>query len=228
MVRTRTRWLALCLLIPACNGDSPPDDAMVPVDIDNGTCGDMVRFTGEYVDWDESGSAFCGVFGAMFQAREGGGMSSTAPNGRFDLCVPDQPITLVDITPPAQASSCSDPPGTYTMPAIAVASKNVIFAGAFWSGRAFVMGRQVVDSAKAHVFVHVHGAPSKVSIDAGHGQAQARDGNEWKLGDTGQDVFFPDVAIGSGETTIIAPGAIVPERIPLVAGTITNVSIVVR
>lgn len=223
----RTKWLALCLLIPACNGDTP-NDAMVPVDIDNGTCGDLVRFTGEYVDWDESASAFCGVFGATFRARDGGATGSTAPNGRFDLCLPDQPITLLDITPPAQPSACSSTPGTYTMPGIAVASKNVIFAGGFWSGRAFVMGRQAVDPAKAQVFVHVHGTPSQVSIGAVHGPAQTRSGTTWAPGDTGQDVFFPDVEIGSGETTISAPGAVVPERIPLVAGTMTNVSIVVR
>lgn len=227
MVRTRTEWLALCLLIPACNGDSP-HDAMVPVDIDNGACGDMVRFTGEYVDWDETGTAFCGVFGATFRARDGGGMSSTAPNGRFDLCVPDQPITLVDITPPMQASACSSPPGSYTMPGIAVASKNVIFAGGFWSGRAFVMGRQAFDSTKAQVFVHVHGASRQVSIVADHGQAQARNGDAWVSGNIGQDVFFPDVDPSGGQTTINAAGAVVPDHVPLVAGTMTNVSIVVR
>jgi hypothetical protein len=201
---------------------------MVPVDIDNGTCGTMVRFTGEYLDWDENGSTFCGVFGAMFRARDGGGMSDTAPNGRFDFCVPDQPITLVDITPPSQPSSCAPSGGMYTMPGIAVASKDVIFAGGFWSGRAFVMGRLATDPAKAQVFVHVHGAPRTVSIGAAHGPAQARDGSEWKQGVTGQDVFFPDVEIGTGETTISAMGAVVPARIPLVAGTMTNVSIVVR
>jgi hypothetical protein len=222
----RTEWLALCLLMFAC-GEDGPNDAMVPVDIDNGTCGSMVRFTGEYVDWDESGSEFCGVFGAMFRARDGGGMGSTAPNGRFDLCVPDQPITLVDITPPSQPSNCAPSGGTYTMPGIAVASKNVIFAGAFWAGRSFVMGRQTVDPTKAQVFVHVHGAPRRVLIDAMHGQAQARNGT-WEPGDTGQEVFFPDVEIGSGETTISAMGAVVPDRIPLVAGTMTNVTIVVR
>jgi hypothetical protein len=223
----RNAWLALCLLASACDGDSP-NDAMIPVDIDNGTCSDMVRFTGEYVDWDETETSFCGVFGATFRAREGGGMGSTAPNGRFDFCVPDQPITLVDITPPTQASSCSTPSGSYAMPGIAVASKNVIFAGGGWSGRAFVMGRQAVDVAKAQVFVHVHGTPSKVSLGATHGPAQARASGMWQAGDTGQDVFFPDVEIGGGETTISAPSAIVPERIPLVAGTMTNVSIVVR
>lgn len=223
----RTDWLALCVLISAC-GDDGPNDAMVPVDIDNGTCGTMVRFTGEYVDWDESTTSFCGVFGAMFRARDGGGMSSTAPNGRFDLCVPDQPITLVDITPPTQASACSSTPGTYTMPAIAVASKNVIFAGGAWSGRAFVMGRQTVDTAKAQVFVHVDGAPRDVSIEAAHGPAQARNNDVWAAGSSGQDVFFPDVEIGSGQTKVISAGAIVPESIPLAAGTMTNISITVR
>ncbi|HWU91433.1 MAG TPA: hypothetical protein VN253_29400 [Kofleriaceae bacterium] len=222
-----SKWLVLCLLVPSCS-DGTSHDAMVPVDIDNGTCGDLVRFTGEYVDWDESGSSFCGVFGAMFRARDGGGMSSTAPNGRFDLCVPDQPITLVDITPPAQPSGCSSMPGSYSMPGIAVASKNVIFAGGFWSGRSFVVGRLTTDPTKAQVFVHVNGTPRPVSIGAAHGPAQTRTGTSWAPGDTGQDVFFPDVDPSGGQTTIMADRAIVPASIPLVAGTMTNVSIVLK
>ena len=43
-----------------------------------------------------------------------------------------------------------------------------------------------------------------------------------------ETVFFQDVEIGSGETTISAMGAVVPEKIPLAAGTMTNVTIVAR
>jgi hypothetical protein len=201
---------------------------MVPVIVDNGNCGDLIRFTGEYVDWDVAGSMFCGIFGARFVSLDGSGVGNTAPNGRFDICVPNQPITLVEIDPPSQPSQCSTPPGSYTLPGLAVASKDVFLAGAAWSGRAFVMGRQVVDTAKAQVFVHVHGGAREVSIGAAHGQAQARTDGGWAPGATGRDVFFQDVEIGSGETTISAMGAVVPAKIPLAVGTVTNVTIVAR
>lgn len=222
----RTERLLLCLLLLSCSGGMS-NDAMVPVDIDNGTCGDLVRFTGEYVDWDSS-AEFCGIFGAKFQARDGGAMGSTAPNGRFDLCIPDQAITLLDITPPSQPSSCSSMPGSYSMPGIAVASKNVIFAGGFWAGRAFAVGRQATDPTKAQVIVHVNGTPRPVSIGASHGPTQAMDGTKWAPGNSGQEVFFPDVDPSGGQTTIMADRAIVPASIPLVAGVMTNVSIVLK
>jgi len=201
---------------------------MGPIVVDNGNCGDLLRFTGEYVDWDHTGSKTCGIFGARIQPRDGSGVDNTAPNGRFDLCLPNKPISLVEIGPPAAASQCSTPPGSYKLPGLAVASKDVFLAGGLWSGRGFVMGRQTVDPAKAQVFVHVHGKAREVSIGAAHGQAQARTDSGWQPGAMGQDVFFQDVEIGSGETTVSAMGAIVPEKIPLVAGTMTNVTIVAR
>lgn len=232
----RSIWLALrpllLLLLPlvplvaACSDGG--DDAQIPPGFDNGTCGEMIRFTGEYVDWDESATMFCGVFGATFQARDGGGTSSTAPNGRFDLCVPNQALTLVDVTPPAQPSMCNASKGTYTLPAIAVASRRVLFAGGAWSGRGFVMGRQAVDAAKAQVFVHVDGPPREVALEAAHGPAQARNGDAWAPGASGQDVFFPDVEVGGGKTKIVASGATVPDSIPLVAGTVTSATILDR
>ena len=55
-------------------------DAFVPVDIDNGSCGDRLHLTGEYVDWDND-THFCGIKDAIF--TETGAMDTTAPNGRF-------------------------------------------------------------------------------------------------------------------------------------------------
>jgi hypothetical protein len=230
MARVPLRWLALCLLFPACKAISPdsPDDATGPIVIDNGHCGDLIRFTGEYVDWDQTGSKFCGIFGARFEARDGSGVSNTAPNGRFDLCVPNQPITLVEIGQPSQASQCSTTPGSYKLPGLAVASKDVFLAGGAWSGRAFVMDRQAVNTAKAQVFVHVHGKAREVSIGAAYGQAHARSDSGWQPGTMGQDVYFQDVEVSSSETTISAMDAVVPAKIPLSAGTMTNVTIVAR
>jgi hypothetical protein len=220
------RSAAFLVIICACSDDAAPRDATT-VDIDNGSCGSMVRFTGEYVDWD-SGAAFCGIFGAQFQVQGGGAKSSTAPNGRFDLCIPADPVTLIDITPPTALSQCTTPPATvaYTLPGIAVANKAVILAGGFWSGRGFLMTRQTIDPAKAQVFVHVNGTPRAVSLTASHGPAQAKTNDAWSSGDTGQDVFFPDVDPAGGSTMLSAGGATGTGSIPLVAGKMTNVSII--
>src|SRR5512146_1481945 len=100
------RSAALLVLICACSDDAAPRDATTP-DIDNGSCGSMVRFTGEYIDWDSSTDVFCGIKDAVFQVEGVDAKVNTAPNGRFDLCAPDQPIVLVDITPPTMASPCA-------------------------------------------------------------------------------------------------------------------------
>ena len=210
----------------ACGDDAAPRDATTP-DIDNGVCGNLLRFTGEYIDWD-SGAAFCGIPGAEFQVP-GGAKGTTAPNGRFDLCVADEAQILVDIKPPAAASPCAATRDTpYVLPGIAVASKAVILAGGFWSGRGFAMSRQAVDVTKAQVFVHVDGTPVAVSIAAAHGPAQARMNNTWAPGSLGQDVFFPDVDPAGGATMLTAGGAIGAGAIPLVAGKMTNVSILAK
>jgi hypothetical protein len=216
--------LCACSLC-ACSDDAAPRDATTP-DIDNGVCGSALRFTGEYIDWD-SGAVFCGIFGAELQVQGGGAKGTTPPNGRFDLCVPDQPVVLVDIKPPTALSQCAAQRDTpYVLPGIAVANKAVILAGGFWSGRGFAMSRQAVDPTKAQVFVHVNGTPRPVSINATHGPTQARMNDTWAPGDTGQDVFFPDVDPAGGATALSAGSAIGTGSIPLVAGKMTNISII--
>jgi hypothetical protein len=114
----------------------------------------------------------------------------------------------------------------------------VILAGGFFSGRAFTVARQTTffqsvgapfDATKAQVFVHVNGMPRAVSIAAAHGTTQAIVATTWGAGDTGHEVFFPNVEVSGGTTMLtVAGGAIGTGSIPLVAGTITNVSVLVR
>ena len=215
------------MVICACSDDAAPRDATT-VDIDNGTCGSMLRFTGEYVDWDSGAVNFCGIFNAQFQVQGGSAKSSTAPNGRFDLCIPADPVVLVDITPPTAASSCTMPAATYALSGIAVANKAVITAGGFWSGRGFVVGRETIDASKAQVFVHLNGTPQQVSLTAAHGPTQARTNDTWSSSGIGQDVFFPDVDPAGGQTTLSSAGAIGTGPIPLVAGKMTTVSIITK
>ncbi len=219
--------------------DGGPDDAIVPVDVDNGTCGAQLRFTGEYADWDTH-TTFCGINKAVFSVP-GGTMDETAPNGRFDLCIPDQAVVRVAVTQPIGNSQCTMPQAAYTIPVIAIARKDVIQAGGTWSGRAFTQPRQAsffqlmgktFDPTKAHVFLHVdrwtQGAAPPV-LSAAHDPAWSVmpgviDPANWTAGDTGPEVFFPNVEVGAGTATLTM-GAVGDGEIPLVAGTLTLISI---
>src|SRR5262245_42513364 len=157
----------LCLLVAsgacgACGGNDGAVDATPTIDIDNGTCGADLRFTGEIIDWDADAS-FCGVFDAHVAVRDAGPTANTAPNGRYDVCVPSAPqVTLADVTPAAANSECTTPPAGYALPALIVGSRAAILAGGFNSARLFTSAREAtlgvtIDRAKAHVLVHVNG-----------------------------------------------------------------------
>lgn len=234
--------LVLLVTLAACGDDGAavdggPADTILVVDIDNGSCGDTIRLTGEYVDWD-SDASFCGINAAVFEVEGDGQMDSTAPNGRFDLCTPDQAATKLTITQPSGNSQCTVPGAPYTLPTILYVRKDVILAGAFYSARSWTTAKQdaiftasgaAFDGSKAQVHVHVDGnATHAVSIAAAHGTAQAiaAGGTTWATGETGKDVFFPNVDVGSGTTMLtVAGGAIGGGSIPLVAGTLTNVTV---
>jgi hypothetical protein len=232
----RPVWFAIFVLA-ACGDDAGKVDASFTIDIDNGSCGDQLRFTGEYVDWDTNAS-FCGIGDATIEVESGGQMDTTAPNGRFDLCLPQTPTVRLVVTQPAGNAQCANPPSSYTIPVILHANRDVILAGGFFSGRAFTTARQAtffqsigqtLDPAKAQVLVHVNGTPTALTLAAAHGAAQAVVATTWAPGDTGHDVFFPNVDVGSGSTMLtVAGGAIGQGAIPLLAGTMTNVSVLIH
>jgi hypothetical protein len=235
-------WLALALALAtlglgAC-GDDAPGDGSIVVDIDNGSCGDRINFTGELVDWDND-TSFCGINDALFQVQGDGPQDLTAPNGRFQgICVPDQATTLLDVTPAAGNSVCTNPPSPYPLAGIAVANRAVILSGAFYSVRSFTTARRDAffaaagfsfAPALAQVFVHVHGTPRAVSISAAHAPTQAVAGTTWAAGDTGHEVFFPNVDASAGSTMLsVAGGAIGTGMIPLAAGKFTYVTVHAR
>lgn len=229
---------SLVLLVPgliACGGDAAGVDATPVIDIDNALCGDQINFTGEYVDWDND-SRFCGIIDASFVVQGGGAMDTTAPNGRFELCIPNAATTLLDVTPTTRASACAMTPGAYETRGLVVANRAVIQAGGFFQARNFttprraqVFGAAGFDATKAHVLVHVNGTPRRVSLAAAHGQAQAVTGTTWAAGEVGSAVFFPNVEVSGGMTTLgVDGGAIGAGSIPLVAGTITHVAVIAR
>lgn len=243
------RWFALpfpvvamLVFAGACGddggGDDAPADAFVIDGFDNASCGDQVRLTGELVDWDTDAS-FCGIFEATLDVQPDGATDSTAPNGRYDLCTPDQVATQLVVTLPAAASECSVPMSGYSTPTLVYARKDVILSGGFYSARTITDARKPsfytdlvgapFDATKGQVFVHVHGAARPVSIEASHGTALAIAATAWAPGTTGHDVLFPNVDVGAGATMLtVEGGAIGTGTIPVVAGTITNVTVNAR
>ncbi len=225
------RLAVLASLLVACSacgddGDTPSDATPV-VDIDNGSCGDQLRFTGEYVDWDND-ETFCGVFEALFQVQGGGAMDTTAPNGRFDMCIDGD--ALVDITVTADNSPCTVPPSPYSLGGIAVANAAMLRAGGFFSARNFTAAREVrvgfvPDAAKGHVFVHVDGANRTIAITGTHGAAQANATTTWAAGDTGHDVMFPNVDPGMVTVSATGGNVVGTGQVPVQAGKITYVSL---
>jgi hypothetical protein len=229
------RILALLLLAKSCScggGGESGVDATPVIDIDNASCGTLLNFTGELVDADSTTAGFCGVNNATLEG--GGAMDSTAPNGRFVMCIPAMGATNLTLTPPGTASGCSSMPGTYTLPAIAVANPATIRAGGAWSGRMITMQRLATlapgfDMAKAHVMVHVDGQKRAVAILATHGTAQAYSGTAWAAGEMGSDVFFPNVDVANGSTMLtVVGGAIGTGPIPLQAGKLTMVTVLAK
>src|SRR5262245_9980480 len=84
-----------CSDAPARDGgpDAPPDTSEM--------CGaTAVYFTGEYVDWDSSAIGFLGIFDATLTVRgDATRTDRTSPNGRWELCLANDPMVLVDVVP---------------------------------------------------------------------------------------------------------------------------------
>jgi hypothetical protein len=109
-----------------------------------------------------------------------------------------------------------------------IIDEQVAAAGAIISARLFTVDRAPMfnfDNTKAQVLVHVDGTQSAVSIDASHAATQAFDGTTWAAGDTGVNVYFPNVDPASGSTKVSMSGATGTGSVPLAAGTFTYLTI---
>lgn len=223
------------LSLAACGGgDDAPDNGS----FDNASCGNNLNFSGELVDWDNDTTP-CGINEALLQVQGDGPQDTTSETGRFEsICITRDPTVILDVTPPTGNSTCTTPPSAYAVPGIAVANREVILANATFSARSFTTARRDAFFAQAgfsyapalaQVFVHVHGTPRAVSISASHAPAQAIVSTTWAAGDTGHDVFFPNVDASAGSTMLsVAGGALGTGKIPLVGGKFTYVTVYAR
>src|SRR5215510_2278735 len=112
------------------------------------------------------------------------------------------------------------PMNTYQVPGVAIASDAVVTGSAQFSFRARAMVQARVTSMFAQIgqpfatdhgqlVVHVVGTPRQVSISAGHATAQRFDGSTWAAGDSGSDVFFPNVDRSGGAVAVSMTGTTV-------------------
>lgn len=224
--------LALAWLgsLGACgNGGTPVAD--VPL----GPCGEDLFGNGEIIDWDTTDASFCGVLNARVALRGTQSPSDTTdPNGRFELCVARQAQALLDVTHSPAASGCVGVTGSYPVRGVLVARQEVIDRSATFSARAMTQARQdamftqigqAYDAARAQLVVHVVGAPRAVTLSASHAAVQRFDGTTWAAGNTGAEVFFPNVAPGSAEVTV-AGGAVGTGTVMLEAGAYTYLTVI--
>jgi hypothetical protein len=233
--------LGLGLGLGACGGgNGTPHDAAP--DMSPSACGSEASLAGEMIDWDSTSSSFCGVAGAVWTVRgDASRKITTPPNGRLVLCLAHQTQTTLDVTPPTGGSQCPGlfgmPMNTYPLAAVAILPDAVLAAGAMFSVRAMVESRMGSMSVQigtpfnlsdGQLYVHVDGPARAVSISARHSPAQRFDGTSWAAGDTGSDVFFPNVGIDAAVTVSVAGGAIGTGSYALEAGKLTLLTVVTR
>ena len=213
------RCLVLIALIAACGDDGHSVDA------------GPTTVTGELVDMESTDTGFfCGIMGATVTVHGDSSQTvMTNPNGRIENLTIHEARAQLDIMPPAAMSQCSNPPSIYTMPAVMIVDAQVAASGAIISARMPTMADAAnfsIDTSKAQVLVHVDGMARAVSITGNHDATKAFNGSTWAAGDTGENVFFPNVDPASGTTLVSMSNSQGTGSVPLVAGSFTFLTIV--
>ncbi|HUH01424.1 MAG TPA: hypothetical protein VML75_05475 [Kofleriaceae bacterium] len=240
--------LGLSLATACGNGGGSPDaqqaDAREPADaaIDAAPdafvrCPGGVLFTGEYLDWDSSDAVFQGIFEATITDSSTNATAQTAPNGRWELCVPAATTVVATITHPDR------------VPVRYVAAPEVIAAGMV-STRGLTIqqyldlhsdaGINVVGNT-AVVLIEVRSHPSLqpvegATIEIGGVDPEHRFSVDaaWELqtgtatGASGY-MFFANVTLGAGinvatVTPPVGTTCVGPAQFPVAAGEISAVS----
>lgn len=226
---------AIAAALGACSDGGGIKDAGIDGAID-AMCGAGTFFTGDIIDWDSTDAKFCGVFNSsltVFGQGAPGDMSN--PNGRFELCIPHQALTEVDVAHGTNQSECTSPRDVYPVRAVLFAEQSVIDAGGRFSARAMTQHRQddmfamigvAYSAAKAQLVVHVDGPQRQVTLSTtAHATTQKFDGAAWAAGDTGSDVFFPNVDPGQVQVSVAGNVVGAPVSLTLAAGAYTYVAV---
>src|SRR5687767_1270856 len=145
------RRLAVLVMLAACGACG--DDGGSTVDAPPDQCAPDMQFTGEFVDWDSTASAFVGVPGAKLTLQSDATKTTmTAPNGRFIMCIPiaDGLVTVEPMT------------GSDYLPGTIVVKKDIVAFDYMLSYRGLKMARSAASAfatAKGQVLGTLHTRP---------------------------------------------------------------------
>ena len=198
--------LALLLLCAACSGDDGP-----PIE---GECKPDLSVFGEYLDFDSLTAGFTGIGGANWSRGEEG--STSAPNGRVELCLAPEARTVVSVLAPAPYLSgvfvadrdvFADGTVMFTQYGATPAQLSTLYAS--FDGLSY-------DASRAQLLVEVKGAAATPTL-TGATAATARyftADKTWSATGPGSYALFVNVAPGTG-TVAIGDESI---EVPLAAG----------
>src|SRR5690606_35567286 len=209
----------LAIVFAACgedggNGtaDAPPPDPCMP----------QMTITGELVDWDSGGAVpFMGIFGSTLTVRDDPSiMDVTAPNGRFEMCIPAAD-GLVDVS----AMSASDyVSGVVVVDRVVQAALPVLSFRSFTATRAADFA---FDVSAGHVYVHIVGGDRTVSAPSA--TAHTFTNGDWQAGGAGTDIYLANIPLAAETTLTVSGGNVTGStRVPLSAGQFTYVTLLAR
>lgn len=181
-----------------------------------------MQVTGEYIDWDSTPAMFRGILGATFTLRsDPTKTASTAPNGRFILCVPAAD-GIIDITPMT---------GSDYIGGSLIVNKAVIQSGAMLSLRSFTTTRAAdfgFSATQAHVHVHIDGTSETASTAANAGVKKHFDNGMWVDGNAGNDIYLGNVDPQGMTALTVTNSAKGAGSIPLTEGKFTYVTVITK
>lgn len=212
------RYVFAIGMLVACGDDT----GVSAVDAAPDPCAPLMRVTGEYVDWDSTETLFHGIFGAQFTLRSDTSVNaSTAPNGRFILCVPAMD-GIIDITPMS---------GTDYVAGSLIVNKAVVQSGALLSLRSFTNTRGAdfgFLATQAHVYVHVDGGARTATTATPAGIQKNFNGRSWADGNTGTDIFLGNLDAQAMTSLSVPDTSKGAGPIPLTVGAFTYVTVVAK
>jgi len=217
--------------------DGGPGDAGVDSAID----ADLRNYdvAGVYLDWDSTAASPCPIVGATWTVYFGGGRTGTTDaTGAFTVLLASY-LARIDVEQPHLPSSCTTPPSTYDLTQSAIIPGVIHDAGGHPVIRSLTSARAVTfyaaigapfQAARGQLLVHLDGPARSVALSAPHDAVQAFDGQAWAAGDTGSDVFFPNVDVTNGiwPTVTVAGHPIGAGSLELPPGTITSITVITR
>jgi hypothetical protein len=225
-MRIAALTLACCAAAcAACSDHSASPDASTDAPSDANPCGADRFVTGELVDFNSTTSQFVGVLNARFTVE---GMpvrtSTTAPNGRFELCAPATSAMIFDVEAPGAYLD-----GKAYIEAAALGGFYPVSFRALTQASASTL--YAFDANRGHVLVFHTADGIGLSLSRAHDPALAgndhdRDGAfTWAPGQDGRYVLFPNVDVSSPTVTLLGDVTTGPHEIPVAAGKLTLVAI---